>query len=258
MKRTILIHISFILTIALFFTAEIRAEEYYFVTLEYPPLEYKDKAGLAKGAAVEIVTHIMTDLGHSITIEVLPWTRAMKMVQYGRADAIFTIFKNPERELFLDYSEEVLVPQMVAFYARKDSQIAYGGNLEDLKLLKIGVVSTISYGQKFDRSRPMLKVESTATLEQNFSKMMFGRIDLVISNVYSAEIVINKLNIADRIKRLQPSVESVPSYIAFSKMKKLTTLKNDFDRKLIELKKSGMYDEIINKSGLKIEMDELE
>ncbi|MGD9364393.1 MAG: transporter substrate-binding domain-containing protein [Desulfobacteraceae bacterium] len=256
--KKVLTYISSIIMISLLFAADIRAEEYYFVTLEYPPLEYKDKVGLAKGAAVEIVAHIMADLGHSISIEVLPWTRAVKMVKYGRADAIFTIFKNPERELFLDYSGEILIPQMVAFYARKDSQIAYGGNLEELKRFKIGVVSTISYGQKFDRSRPMLKVESTATLEQNFSKMMLGRIDLVISNVYSAEIVIDKLNIADRIKRLHPSVESVPSYIAFSKMKKLTPLLNDFDRKLIELKKSGVYDEIINKSGLKIETNELE
>jgi polar amino acid transport system substrate-binding protein len=258
MRIKALTHILAILMISPFIAANVKAAEYYFVTLEYPPLEYKDRAGLAKGAAVEIVKNIMTNLGHSITIEVLPWPRAVKMVRYGRADAIFTIFKNVERELFLDFSKEVLIPQMIAFYARRDIHIAYDGNLETLIPYKVGIVSTISYGRRFDRMRPRLKVERTASLEQNFAKMVLGRIDLIVSNVYSAEIFIKKLDIADKIIRLQPHVESVPSYIAFSKLKKLNTLQNEFDRKLIELKKSGVYDDILKKSGILLETNELE
>ncbi len=258
MRRKTVIHISSLILILFFSVADICAEEYYFVTLEYPPLEFKDKTGIPKGIAVEIVTKIMNGLGHSVSIEVLPWARALKMVKHGRADAIFTIFKNAERELFLDYSSEILIPQMVAFFVRKDSPFVYEGNLGSLEQHKIGVVSTISYGQKFDSLRPALNIERTASLELNFKKLMFGRIELVISNVYSANIAMNKLNIQDKIKRLEPPVESVPSFIAFSKMKKLTKLQKNFDRKLIELKKSGAYDQIINKSGLKIEINNIE
>ncbi len=232
--------------------ADVRAAEYYFVTLEYPPLEFSNKAGAASGAAVEIVTRIMNRLNHSVSIEVLPWTRAVKMVQFGRADAIFTIFKNPERQLFLNYSTEILIPQPVAFYAKKESAISYEGNPLNLKHLKVGVVSTISYGRKFDSTRGLMTVERTATLEQNFAKLMLGRIDLVISNVYSAEIVINRMRIADAVKQLEPYVESVPSYIAFAKVKDTGSLLADFDRELAKLKKSGDYDRIIKKWGVVI------
>ena len=143
--------------------AEGGAEVYHFVTLEYPPLEYKDAGGRPEGVAVEMVTQIMTDLGHRLYIEVLPWTRALKMVRYGKADAIFTIFKNAAREGFLDYSEAVLISQLVALYAPAGSPFDFDGDLEALKPYKIGVVSTISYGQAFDRLSPQLTVERTAT-----------------------------------------------------------------------------------------------
>lgn len=252
MIRKTIIHTVWIIWAAMVSTADVRAAEYYFVTLEYPPLEFEDETGAANGAAVEIVTHIMNLLGHSVTIEVLPWTRAVKMVRFGHADAIFTIFQNPEREMFLDYSTEILIPQLVAFYVPKDSPVTYDGNLEKLKNLKIGVVSTISYGRKFDNQRGMMMVERTATLEQNFTKMVLGRIDLVISNVYSADSVINQMQIAHAVRKLEPYVESVPSYIAFSKVKKSETLLTDFDRELAKLKKNGYYDRIINKWGVVI------
>lgn len=227
-----------------------RADVYHFVTLEYPPLEYKDASGRPEGVAVEMVKQIMTDLGHRLYIEVLPWTRALKMVRYGKADAIFTIFKNTAREEFLDYSEEVLIPQLVALYALADSPVDFDGDLEALKPYKIGVVSTISYGQTFDRLSPQLRVERTATLDQNLTKLLLGRIDLVISNVYQAQNVIDRRKLNATIKRLRPHVERIPSYVAFSKIRKLTVLRQDFDSQLIRMKKTGRYAAIMAGSGL--------
>lgn len=246
--------IQFLLfSLALFSSSvEARSENYYFVTLEYPPLEYSGKSGAPKGVAVEIVTLVMKELGHSVSIRIFPWTRAVKMVRHGHADAIFTIFRNDEREIFLDYSEEILVPQPVFLYATKDSPYVYEGLLENIKEQKIGVVSTISYGQIFDRARPNLFVESTAALEQNFAKLLHGRIDLVVSNDYSANNVIKKLKIENNIKRLYPPIENVPSYIAFSKKNKLKALQKSFDIKLRDLKEKGIYNKMLFESGLNI------
>jgi polar amino acid transport system substrate-binding protein len=227
-----------------------RAGVYHFVTLEYPPLEYQDTGGRPEGVAVEMVSQIMTDLGHRLYIEVLPWTRALKMVRYGKADAIFTIFRNAAREGFLDYSEEVLIPQLVALYALSDNPVDFDGDLEALEPYKIGVVSTISYGQTFDRLSLQLTVERTATLDQNLTKLLLGRIDLVISNVYQAESVIDRRMLNASIKRLRPHVERIPSYVAFSKIRKLMTLRQDFDRQLMRMKKSGRYAAIVAGSGL--------
>ena len=95
-----------------------------------------------------------------------------------------------------------------------------------------------------------MKVERTASLEQNFNKMMLGRIDLVVSNVFSADSVIAQMHQGDRIKRLEPDLEAVPSFIAFSKQKQLADVRTAFDRKLIEIKKNGLYDQVMHAWGI--------
>ena len=226
---------------------------YAFVTLDYPPLEYAGDDGKAQGIAVEIATRIMNKLGQTLDIKVNPWARSLEMVKSGEADAIFTVFKNPERETFLDFSRNVLIPQIVYLYARKGAPIAFDGNLEKLKNETIGVVSTISYGQKFDQLKPQLKTERVETLEQNFKKLQLGRIDLVISNVYTAEATLFKMNLQNEFIRLSPAVEDVPSYIGFSKKRELTALRDLFDQELLSMKARGEFDEVLKKYNINIQ-----
>jgi len=228
------------------------AGEYSFVTLEFPPMEYTDTDGKVKGIAVEMVTYIMNQLGHTVYIKAYPWTRALDMVQEGNADAIFTAYKTPEREELLDYCTQALLPQVVYFYKKKGSDITFDGNLEALKGKRIGVVSTISYGNKFDQSKTTLRVEKVNQLEQNFQKLLLGRIDLVISNVYTGEYTIRKLGLGDEIMRVLQEIESIASYVAFSKKRNLIDLRDQFDRQIIELKNSGEYSKILSKFGVDI------
>jgi polar amino acid transport system substrate-binding protein len=108
------------------------ADEYLFVTFEYPPLEFEGEQGWAQGIAVEIVRKVMHNLDYGLQINVFPWTRALDMVRTGRADAIFTAYKNSAREQFLNYPDEILFRQEVYFYRKKGSQVEFDGNLTSL------------------------------------------------------------------------------------------------------------------------------
>ena len=238
---------SMMLLVSFFFYSRAEAEHYVFVTLEFPPLEYTGEDGVPHGSAVEIVTHIMNRLGHTIDIRVYPWTRALKMVELGEVDGIFTAYKNPEREAFLDYSHQVLIPQIVCFYVKKGSPITFAGDLHTLKDKKIGVTSTISYGQTFDQLRPQLQVARANRLEKNFQKLLLEHIDLVISNVYVADTTLRELQLTDAIVRLPHEVERVPSYIAFSKKRGLTTLRDHFDQELLNMKTRCEYTTVMRK-----------
>src|SRR4051812_11458831 len=94
------------------------ADSYKLVTLDFPPLEFENEKGEAMGAAVDIVRAVMTKLGHKTAVQVLPWTRSLNLTREGKADAIFTAYKNEEREAFLDYGHEVLMPQIVSLYTK--------------------------------------------------------------------------------------------------------------------------------------------
>lgn len=228
------------------------ADKFTFVSFEFPPLEYSSENEAPKGCAVNIVKKIMTELGHSVNIQIYPWTRSLNMVKKGTADAIFTIYKNPEREKYLDYSSQILMPQIVYFYAKKESNIIFNGDLESIKDKTIGVMSTISYGQKLDNARKKLKTLRSNTLESNFNILLMDRVELVPSNVYVAEYTLDLLKMTDKIKRLPQEVERVPSYIAFSKKRNLTDLRDTFDKSLIKMKSSGEYLKILKKYDINL------
>lgn len=222
------------------------AAHYDFVTFDFPPLEYENKDNRAEGVAVDIVRRVMNDLGHEVTIRVLPWPRALEMVRTGRADAIFTAYKNPAREKFLDYSREILIPQAVFFYTRDGSDAYFDGNVESIQGAIVGIVSTISYGQVFDAYKPFLRLDKANKLEHSFLKLMRGRIDLVPCNQYVAEYTMKKMGLSDSVIRQQQALEYIPSYIAFSKQRNLPVLRDKFDRRLKAMKAIGEYPELFN------------
>lgn len=228
------------------------ADDFNFVTLAYPPMEYENKKGKAEGVAVEIVETIMADLGHNVNISVLPWTRAVKMVRTGKAAAIFTAYKNPTREVFLDYCNEVLIPQAIFFYAKKDSLIQFNGDWASIENKRIGVVSTISYGQQFEQRKHLFKIDRVHKREHNFDKLLKGRIDLAPESLYVADYTLKKMGLTDEITSISGKLESIASYIAFSKKRNLLKLRDDFDNQLKNMKESGEYYEILNKYGLKL------
>ncbi|AZZ92887.1 transporter substrate-binding domain-containing protein [Hahella sp. KA22] len=233
--------------------AEERA--YRFVTLEFPPLEFTGEDGEPTGVAVEVVHRVMAALGLQVSIDVHPWSRSLDRVRKGDADAIFTAYKTPEREQFLDYSNVVLIPQVIALYARKDSPINFNGDLLALQDKQFGVVSTISYGAVFDQMRNQLRVQRVEDIEQNFKKLMLGRIDILISNIYVADWELKKTGFTKHISRLPLEVERLPSFIAFSKARDLTALRDRFDKELLRLKESGEFDAIVAKYDLTVPPD---
>ncbi|WP_020407189.1 substrate-binding periplasmic protein [Hahella ganghwensis] len=241
---------SYLVSLTLLFPAGTNASEYVFVSLEFPPLEYTGDNGKPTGIAVDIVRKIMASLGHQVEINIHPWSRSLDLVRKGNADAIFTAYRTPERETFLDYSNEVLIQQTVSLYAKKGSTITFSGDLSTLRDKQIGVVSTISYGVRFDQLRESLNIQPVQKLEQNFQKLLLGRIDLFISSKWVADWKLQTAGMTDHITRLPTEVESIPSFIGFSKKQGLTRLRDDFDRELIKLKNNGEYEEILKRYNM--------
>ncbi|WP_108650859.1 substrate-binding periplasmic protein [Dongshaea marina] len=218
------------------------------VSLEYPPYIFQEK-GKVKGIAVDLVLEALKRSGHSATIKIHPWVRSLKQVESGSADAIFTIYKNPDREKFADFSNEVLIPQTVSFFSKKDSNFKYNGNLESVSKYKIGVVRGVSYGKIFDdavKSGQLKSIDESNNANANFKKLLKGRFDLLVSNKYGALFISKKTNSSNLIKEISPPLQTVPSYIAFSKKRGLSHIRDEFDSALRSMKSDGKYKEIID------------
>lgn len=218
------------------------------VTLQYPPYEYEEN-GEVKGIAVEIIQKAFKRMQQPISITVLPWARAIHKIEHGEADAIFTAFKTSERETFAEFSNEILMPQIVSLFVKKNSRIVFDGNISKLSQYQFGAVRKVSYGESFDtavKNEVLKNIQLVTIGKQNFLKLLRDRIDIVVSNKYGALDILKQLNKLDMVQELSPELQSIPSYIAFSKKRNLSAIRDKFDATLKQMKNDGTYDKIIN------------
>lgn len=121
MKKIILALCLFVSSISAF------AQTFRFVTEDYPPYVYSE-GGQAKGLDVEIINAIKKKANIDVKIEFYPWNRALSMVQDGTADAIFSLFKNSEREAFLHYPATPLYNNKTMLFASN----SFAGDVKSL------------------------------------------------------------------------------------------------------------------------------
>jgi polar amino acid transport system substrate-binding protein len=241
-------NVAFVVCLFIAFCWNAKADTLKLVTLSYPPYEFQDGAKV-DGIVVRILHRVFERLGHQIIIEVLPWNRALIMVRQGTADAIFTVYKTKERLTYLDYSQTVLMPQVVSVWALKGAEVPFTGDLNSLGSVSIGLVDGISYGTIADSviaSGNLRHLDYAPSSSQNIKKLLAGRTDTVIMNRHGAIYHLTLQKGFDRVHELSPEISSVPSFIGFSKARNLTVLRDQFDGVLQSMMSEGEYDAIID------------
>lgn len=231
----------------------VHATQYTCVSFEYPPLVHRESDGNASGAAIEIVNAVFRSMGDSIKLELYPWGRALSLIENGDRDCIFTLYRSAERENYIDYSNEVLVKQIVYFYTRKNKDIVFDGNLATLSKARIGTAARVNYGPKFEGMRDKLHIDEAPTITLNFMKLVMERVDLVPSNEGTANATMANPELsryADMLVRLPVPVEIVPSFIGFAKLKKLAGLRDRYDDAFHKFASSPEYRAILSKYHL--------
>lgn len=232
---------------AILFASPACSEPLQIVTLQYQPYQYEEN-GQLKGFVTAIIQEVFSRMEQPITITVYPFARALEMIKYGEADAIFTAAKNPEREAFADFPREVLVDQQMSFFVHANSPITFDGDLRKLGRYRIGVIIGYRYGAVFDeavKAGILPNIHKVTNQEGNAKKLVAGRIDVWMSNREQALFVIRRLGLSKTIKELTPAVQVIPSYIAFSKKRNVGDLGGRFGRELRKMKEDGVYDRII-------------
>lgn len=225
-----------------------QADTLRFVTLSYPPYEYED-GDRVDGIVVRLLREAFARMGHELEIEVLPWKRALLMARQGTVDGIFTVYKTEERLKFLDYSETVVMPQVVSIWALKGSELAFDGTMESLRDVPIGVVHGVSYGQVADAAiadGTLEQLDYAPNSSHNIKKLLAGRTRAVIMNRYGALYHLRLQDGFDKVEELEPEISAVPSYLGFSKARNLTGLRDRFDEVLQAMIASGDYQDIVD------------
>lgn len=222
-------------------------EKVKLASLEYPPYTGNDLKN--QGFITAIVKASFKEVGLDISVRFLPWARALDSAKNGKFDGLFTIWKRKEREEWFVFSDELPANEIALLKLKKDN-IKFK-KMEDLKPYKIGTVRGYADPDEFNKAT-YLRKEKVKNDKINIRKLMGGRIQLVLTDKYLAEHIINtdfskQKNMFDW---LSPSLKIDPQYIAFSKKSpRYKELLERFNRGLQEIKKKKIYQKIMKEHG---------
>jgi polar amino acid transport system substrate-binding protein len=230
--------------------AAAHAERYNCATFAIPSKSHPGSDGGPTRFSVEVVGAVFSALGKSLDIQIYPLSRALALAKQKQADCVFAIVRSAEREQFLVYSNVELVSHSMYLYARASESSRYGTDLQKLAGLRIGTVRQTYNGNKFEAVRATLVIDEASDFEQNFLKLLFGRVDLVISSAHIARSILalpSMRDKADDLVRLEPVVEHVGTFVAFGKTAGALAFRDRFDAELKKFMASPAYAELRQK-----------
>lgn len=225
------------------------AEDLVLVAADSRPTAYIEN-GKPTGILVDVVTEAFRRSGQSVKIQLMPWARCLVEARDGKVDGIFSVFRLPEREAFLAYTNVPVITQVEVLFAHADSDIRFDGNLAKLAHAKIGVILGTSYGPEIDsllKSGVWHQVTDTNSVESLVAMLSAKRIELAPSYRYVFLDAAKRASAMDKIQELTPPVQSIPSYLAFNKKRDYTKTIAEFDKALVSMKADKSFDAIFAK-----------
>lgn len=212
---------------------------------------YSDEALPGKGFSNELIVEAMKRAGHTVEIVMLPWARALEGAVNGEFDILPSVWKTPEREKSLIYSDSYAINRVV--FVKKAGDPFEFKTLGDLKGKKVGIVKEYGYGAEF-LSNPDFSREETTGIGFNLKKIALGRIDLTLDDAYTLQSIINTQTpeLRSELALTQGALSENPLYMTFSRKRPdAQKLADAFNGELARMRADGSYDRILDKYGMR-------
>ncbi len=225
-------------------------------TLEWPP--YSSEKLKEGGYSMAIIKRIFEEAGYKVEMKYMPWARVLSEVEKGSLDVAACAYPSEERKQKY-FMSNPFVKAPLGFFKLKDKTINYQ-KIEDLKPYKIGTVRGYVNSEEFDKA-DYIKKEAVDKDEQNYTKLIAGRIDLAVGDRANGFAIINKLiqdekdpKKKEQLKNIEfvnpPLVDYTLHVLGSRAVKDGETIVKDFNKALEKLEKSGEIKNIEKAYGL--------
>ncbi|MDH3633344.1 MAG: transporter substrate-binding domain-containing protein [Gammaproteobacteria bacterium] len=223
----------------------VQAREISMLTVEWAP-HYGSELP-EEGLTTAIVKAAFRASGHVSEVDFIPWTRALKEVEEGKADIVMGAYHNKEREQTYIFSDPIYFLQL-GLIARPGLGITRYDSLRELAPYSIGISRGFANSEEFDAANYLDKqVASFPNL--NIRKLFRGRIDMAVMNfdLFRYEARKEGFCIGD-VEFVEPPLETHGLYLMASRNiadgKKVIA---DFNRGLAKIRQNGEFDRIVNR-----------
>ncbi|KPZ73224.1 MULTISPECIES: substrate-binding periplasmic protein [Shewanella] len=210
------------------------------------------------GYVTELTKRAFAEMDQPVHFIAVPFNRALKEVQHGNIDAILAV--TPEHvSQFNLYTDEVVVG-----YASKDFYTTTGfawqfNQLEDLDNVQVGIIRGYDYGERLNdkiaNSNRFYIATGNQPLTMNLKRLIKGRFHVMLGNKVVIQNTAEKLALDDQIRFAGTFGEPLPLYVGFNQG--ATKAAKMFNQGLTKLKKTGEYQQILDKYNIEHPADPL-
>lgn len=206
------------------------------------------------GIDADLAREAMERLGCSLSLQKLPWARALVELRDGRVDMLSGAYRTPEREQYAHYSEVVgLVSPNILFVRRSDeARFDLSGLRELLESdFRLGAQINVSYSDEYSAlvQNPDYEknIQYLSRRESLWRMLARNRIDGVVASRLTGLYEIQELGLSGTITPSSLVVSNKPAYFVFSKASVGSEFVADFDLALRAMLEDGTFAAIVNR-----------
>ena len=208
-----------------------------------------------RGYIFDLVQLVFKDTIYELSIETMPWSRAIKMTKDGSAIALLSPAKAEAPDMI--YPDTAVGTQSMCFFTLASSTWKYAGEAS-LKGLRIGIANDTSVDNlndyvKANSEQFQFQPYSDKYIISNLRKLERKRIDTFLFTKNTTLYEIDKIGWSEKFK-LAGCVSKENIYVAFSPAlharEKVNYLKNIYEKKMKSYAKDGTIKQVMDKYGL--------
>lgn len=203
--------------------------------------------GHMTGLFYDLVTEAFRRADRKVEIHLIPWARAMEEVRQGRADGMFVVYKTPERERDFAFPDEPLTELRERIFVRRNARFEFMADFSNFDGRRVGMLNYTVHGAKLSQAlelRRIISKVSASSYESLVDMLASNRLDLAIGVDDAIIDAVISRNLTDKIREIDPVVDTIPAYLVFARDPRLTEVGADFDKALRSMKEDGTYDRI--------------
>ena len=243
--KSVVLGAAFCFSLGLSAWAQGLPKEVLLVNDPYPPYVLSDGNKQGPGIDMEIAVKVLSNLGVKTKIQLVPFKRALSMLETGEADLTTTLSFREDRDAYLLWSTPYRTDTAYVFYTLKGSSYI-PKSLADLSKHKLGVIAGFTYPEALGKIPELTKVEAQDT-EKLVAMLLAGRFEVMIVNS-----IVGKYELTDTGKRGEVQqagfelrgADAKGTVMGFSKKKNLGPLVEAFNKELKKMIADGSLDKI--------------
>lgn len=239
-----------ILFFSLIFYSISFSDSFKLATDNWEPYEYLGENNKIVGFSTEVIQNILKKMTNKkIENNIYPWVRVENLITFNKVDAIYSASYSKKRAKFCYFPDEELINSKWVFIIRKEdiNKIKFD-SFNDFNSLNIGVVKDYAYTDDFWNYLKSHKKLSLTTTDENLLNLLhLKRFDLIVCESKTANSIIKKLKIENKVYFLEKPLKEVGLYIIFNKNRVSKPFVDNFSNKLKEYKKTDEFKKIYNK-----------